>query len=259
METTTYPTPRGVALDLRVPAGTIELDLEEAATATVLQIEGERDPGDLRIRFTEGVGEGPARLEVEHRKSILARELRVRVSAPSSAAVDVQTGSADLTVRGAAGSVALRSGSGDLRVDRVEGALTVQTASGDVEAEEVTGACRVAASSGDLRIGRAAGTLGFRSASGDLEAGSADGDVEVSTTSGDVELGAVASGEVRINSVSGDVRIGVVPGIGVWMDIGSVSGDVRSDLPGGEGNRDGADVRLKVSTVSGDVWLRRVG
>jgi len=75
----------------------------------------------------------------------------------------------------------------------------------------------------------------------------------------------VEAGEVRIQTVSGDVRVGVGRGTRVWIDAGTISGDLGSELglddaepdagePGGDG---GPVVPLHLKTVRGDVSIVR--
>jgi Putative adhesin len=126
-------------------------------------------------------------------------------------AVSLHTASGDLTAA-SIGDVAMRSASGDVLLDRVSGTLFVHTASGDVSASRTDG---------DVRI---------NSASGDVAIGFCGGPVAVHTASGDVKLSAVAAGRVELASGSGDLVVAVVPGLGVYLDLASHSGDIRSEL-----------------------------
>ncbi len=67
-------------------------------------------------------------------------------------------------------------------------------------------------------------------ASGDVTVGFCAGPVAVNTASGDVKLSAVAAGRIELATASGDVTVAVVPGIGVYLDLISNSGDIRSQL-----------------------------
>ena len=105
-------------------------------------------------------------------------------------------------------SSALTTASGDLSAGAVAGTLTVKSASGDVDVQAVAGKANVGTVSGDLQLGRAgeAATL--------------------STVSGDIDL-ELAEAAVRVNSVSGDVAVAMRPGLSLWLDVQSVSGDDR--------------------------------
>jgi DUF4097 and DUF4098 domain-containing protein YvlB len=94
--------------------------------------------------------------------------------------------------------------------------------------------------------------------------GSLSGALGLLTTSGDIEIRSVEAGEVRIQTDSGDVRVGVGRGTRVWIDAGTVSGDLGSELglddaePEADDSAGGGPVvPLHVKTVSGDVSIVR--
>ncbi len=158
-------------------------------------------------------------------------------------AVSLQTASGDLTAASVGNEVAVRSASGDVLLDRIGGAVTIHTASGDVQATSI---------GGDVRI---------NTASGDVTIGSCGGPAAIHTASGDVELGGVGAGRVDLASASGDLMIAVLPGIGVYLDLASNSGDIRSELDAGDGSEpdDEAAAALHIScrTLSGDIRIKK--
>jgi DUF4097 and DUF4098 domain-containing protein YvlB len=260
MDPTTFTTPHGLRLELRIPAGSIEVETADTAETT-LQIDGERDPSDFRVELTE-LSEGGHRLLVEqHRRRAFvlggSRDLRVRVRAPLGSRVQADTGSADFEARGEIGSLAFRSGSGDVAFDRVSGDVTVKVASGDVEGKRVDGDLSANSASGDIRIDVVGGDLVARSASGEVEVDAAGGSAHVSTASGDIGVGGLARGEATFRSVSGDIDVTVMRGTSVWLDLSSVSGDAVSDLAMGEGSGNGgAALEVRAASVSGDIHVR---
>jgi len=258
MDPKTFTTPGALRLELRIPNGSIELDAEDTSETTVA-IEGERDPSDFRIELAEEDG-GHRLLVEQHRKRLSfgsARDLRVRIRAPFGTAVEANTGSADLAARGELGSLAFRSGSGDVRFERVRGDAVVAVASGDVEGGPVGGGLVANSASGDVRVASVAGDLVARSASGDVEVRAATGPANVSTASGDIELGGLSRGAATLRSVSGDIRASVAPGIAVWLDLSSVSGDATTELEMGEDGGGGeTTLELRATSVSGDVRVR---
>jgi predicted membrane protein len=64
---------------------------------------------------------------------------------------------------------------------------------------------------------------------------------------------------VNVRAISGDVGVAVRRGLGVLLDASSTSGDVHSTLEPGERTPSDAqpDLELTVTTVSGDVEIRR--
>jgi DUF4097 and DUF4098 domain-containing protein YvlB len=121
------------------------------------------------------------------------------------------------------------------------------------------GPVSVRTTSGDVKIGHAAAGLRINLVSGDLGAREVLGGLTAETVSGDVDVGTVDPGTVHVKTVSGDVSVGVRAGCDVRMDVRSLSGHARSELEGSDGPP--ADrsrlVELEISTVSGDVSIRR--
>jgi hypothetical protein len=263
MQNYTYDTPGTLTLELRIPAGDITVKAQDTPVTT-LTIDGERSADDIRIDF-DPLPNGGSRLVVEYRERLKwgvfgsLRDLRVELAVPTGTAVVAETGSAELEVDGALDSLSFRTGSGDLRFDSVAGDLTVKAASGDARGTAVGGDATFHAASGDLSIVGVGGTVVCRTASGDVRVGTADGSVQISAVSGDVQIGSLVTGRTSIKTVSGDVEVGVAEGTDVYLDLGSTSGDVASDLepspgPGGDG---GPDLDLSIATVSGDIRIRR--
>ncbi len=84
-------------------------------------------------------------------------------------------------------------------------------------------------------------------------------DVTCESGSADVEVTGpvLLSGAVRLQSVSGDVDAGIASGVEVYLDLGSTSGDVSSDLEGADAPANGPELELTATTVSGDIHVRR--
>jgi DUF4097 and DUF4098 domain-containing protein YvlB len=262
MDPMTFTTPNGLRLELRIPAGSIEVETADTGE-TLLEINGERDPAEFRVECSERP-EGGHRLRVEqHRRRAFAfgwsRDLRVCVRVPRGTHVQADTGSADLQARGEIGSLSFRSGSGDVAFDRVNGDVTIKMASGDVKGARVDGDLSANSASGDIRIDAVGGDLVARSASGDVEVEAAGGSAHVSTASGDIGVGGLARGEATLRSVSGDIDVTVTRGTAVWLDLSSVSGGAVSNLAMDEGSGSGeAALELRATSVSGDIQVGAV-
>lgn len=261
----TFETPEGLSLDLTIVAGTVEVHAIDTAQTT-LRIDGGRETDDLAIDLFPAGPRGH-QLVVEHRAKkswgifSIGVDLDVDVTVPIGTHVTCDAGSADVTVDGRVGSLSVRMGSGDVRFDEVGGDVTVKTASGGVKGRRVAGDLTVQGASGDVTVARVEGSLELRTASGDLRIGEAGGPVHATTMSGDLEVRALAGPSAELRSVSGDIEVGVSQGRGVYLDLSSLNGDVRSDLEAGVAPaRDadqGPDVDLAASTVSGDIRVRR--
>ena len=264
----TFETPGHAAVRLDIPAGEVtvqtwgepRVDVEvtakrndegSQAAAAETRVEAHERGGRHEItvrapkreggRFGISWGRGP--------------ELEVVVRCPEGTDLELTTHSADLDARGTLGDVGSRSASGDVSVLDTQD-LSFTTASGDLVAASVAGALSVKSASGDIDVRHVAGIATASTVSGDLRIGHAGGAATVSTVSGDIQL-ELAAAAVRANAVSGDVAVAMVPGLALWIDVQSVSGDVSSELdvadaPAGE---PAEHVELRVRTVSGDVHV----
>jgi hypothetical protein len=202
----------------------------------------------------------------------------VRVDLPEGSDVTVATGSADVEVTGPIGAADFTTASGDVVADDVAANLTARSASGGLTVGAVGGDLKVQTASGDLRCSSVAGRALFTTASGDIEMGAAAGQIEVKASSGAVRLGELAhgarvtnvSGDVRVlaidegtlhvRSVSGSVSVGVVRGVDLHVDVETMSGEVRSDIPLDDApghTRKDTMVELSVRSVSGNVEIER--
>ncbi len=240
-----FPTPRPVRLDVRIPAGDIEVETVDGEEAVVVLEGPERlvDETHVTLAGDRLVVEHPARRFVGF-SGLFGGSLHVRVRVPHGSAAALATASADAALRGRFASLETRSASGDLVVDGdVAGDATVKTVSGDV------------------RLPHVGGRLTVQTVSGDVSAASVDGSVSAKSVSGDVRIDSVREGHASFTSVSGDVEVGVAPGSLLDVDAGSVSGHLSSEVPlAGEpsaADGDGPRIVLRGKTVSGDVKVFR--
>jgi DUF4097 and DUF4098 domain-containing protein YvlB len=202
-------------------------------------------------------------------------EVQADITVPSGSNVRIETGSADIETEGVLGNVRassgsgdvsievggdvdVRTGSGDIKVTTVHGSCTVKCGSADVRVETVHGDADVASGSGDVMIDTVAGSLKVKTGSGDILLQQAGHTVEALAGSGDLLLKRIEHGKVAVKTGSGDVSIGVADGTAAYLDILTVTGDVRSDLDASEGPADGdLTVDINVKSGSGDVVLQR--
>ena len=264
-----FDTPGSVRIRLTIGSGEIEVDTAESDRTEVV-VTGSGRGGEEAAAEVKVSGEergGVFEIVVEQPKSrhigiFRDSQLEVRVRCPHGAAVEAQTGSADVAVRGRVSSAQVKTGSGDLSFPVVDGDLVAHSASGDVTAEEVGGDCVVKTASGDVQVRAVGGTFVGNLVSGDLHLDRAADSVTVATVSGDQWIGAISAGDVRLTAVSGDVHVGVAPGLRLWIDATSVSGSMRSELDAADGPTGAAEddaplVQLRAKTVSGDISIVR--
>jgi DUF4097 and DUF4098 domain-containing protein YvlB len=264
----TFETPGHAAVRLDVPAGEVTVQtwaeprVDVEVTAKRSDETSQTAAAETRIEAHERSGRHEITVRVPKREGGRfgiswgrGPELEVVVRCPEGTDLDLTTHSADLDARGTLGDVGIRSASGDVSVLDTQ-SLSFTTASGDLQASSVAGALSVKSASGDIDVRHVAGVATASTVSGDLRIGHAGGAATVSTVSGDIQL-ELAAAAVRANAVSGDVAVAMVPGLALWIDVQSVSGDVSSELDVAEAPAgDPADhVELRVRTVSGDVHV----
>jgi hypothetical protein len=252
-----------VKAEIKLPAGRVKVTATPAQTVTVSLLPARRAGSggaekliaDTEVNFDGGT----LRVEVPDRVHLRGdASLDLAVELPEGSSVAARTASADVVCTGDLGFLQGHTASGDVTADRV-GRVNLNTASGDVRLREVTGDALLQTASGDAVIQRAEGDVSAKTASGDLIIGHAAHSVRAQAASGDVVIESVSTGMADVTSVSGDVSVGVAPGIGVYLDLSSLSGRVRSELdadePGGSGGEPG--LTLRCNSVSGDIKITR--
>jgi hypothetical protein len=255
----TFATPHPIHLDLRVPAGAVDVDaVETEETEVRIQPLGELARERLDDLVVELQGDR-LRIEVPEKRGWLGRtpEYAITVRCPAGSRLRLRGASTDVTARGRLREAEVKTASGDVLLDAVDGPTQVDSASGDVRVEN-GGSVQVRSASGDLHVGRASGDVRAQSLSGDVAVGEAAAAVDVQTVSGDLRVERVVAGPVDVNAVSGDVTLAVVRGTAVWLDLRSLSGEMRSELDAGDAPGDGEHVvEIRGKTVSGDVRIAR--
>jgi DUF4097 and DUF4098 domain-containing protein YvlB len=279
MRSETFSTPGPVRLDLELPAGEIELETAET-DETHVELESvsgkagvEEMIAGARIELTRRGDVYQVSVEVRTRHGVWISfssgpdirlgtpDLRLRISCPKGAELDVRTKSADLRARGEYGKVDIKTASGDINIDQVADTY-VKSASGDVHVELVEGLLDVKTVSGDLHVGSVARNANLQLVSGDVYIGDCGGSVSTNTVSGDQRYEAVVNGRVELRAVSGDIAVGIRRGSRVFIDANTVSGSTSSefelaDAPQAAPDPDAPLVEVFAKTVSGDVRLER--
>jgi hypothetical protein len=254
-----FPAPGPVALEARVPAGSITVNAEPVTTATVsLTSPSAAKRGTELIAATAvEFDNGTLSITVPDRVRLLSSTpLDLVVQLPAGSSCVLNAASADIRCSGELGSLAASTASGDVMAERVAGQSSIKTASGDVRLDEAAGDVEVNTASGDVRLGRAGGDVTVNAASGDLSIGRADGSAKIRSASGDVRIDYITAGRGEVTTVSGDVSIAVPAGIGVYLDLSAMTGDVSSDLEPADSDSD-ARLSLHCRSISGDVRVVR--
>lgn len=271
MRTETFSTPGPVRLDLELPSGQIEIETA-AGDETHVELEalshslrelvenarieclkrGERNEVvvDVRARYGFWLSFGRG------------SDLRLRVTCPPGAELDIRTKSADVDARGEYSSADVKTASGDVHVQQTNGDARLKTASGDLRVETVGGRLEVNSASGDLYADSVAGETSVQLVSGDMFIREAADSVSANTVSGDQRLETVSKGRMELRAISGDISIGIRRGSKLFVDANTLSGSTSSevelsDAPRQESDGDGPLVELFAKTVSGDVRIER--
>jgi hypothetical protein len=89
-----------------------------------------------------------------------------------------------------------------------------------------------------------------------VHVGVAEASVRVHTASGDVTVEEASSGTIELTAASGDLRVGVRAGVVARLDLNTVSGRLRSELPVDDVAPDGpAALEIRSRTMSGNVLV----
>ena len=273
MRTATYETPGSLRLRLSLPVGQIEV---ETVTGTTTHVELEAVSRDMeeivdeaRIDCRER-GEGhEVIVEVQTRFGFFvsigrSHDIRLRITCPVGADLEVMTKSADLRARGEFGTVDMKTASGDASIEDARGDVKYKSASGDLHVEHAGGSMQAQTASGDVAVSEVDGDLTVQLVSGDVWVRDARASVSANTVSGDQKFDAVHSGTMELRSVSGDIHLGVRRGCRIYVDANTVSGATTSELDlsdaptdAGESSDEGTLVEIRAKTVSGDIAIMR--
>ena len=243
----------------------VEIELDDVSEVEVALVAGELSiaEGDGPLRLDAEVLDGPAldvskdggRVRIRHHEhglqGVIVKRLRanVRLRVPKGTPVQADVVSAEVLLDGLTGTVSARAVSGDVTGTALTGETDLRTVSGDIGLKLVDGSFRIGTVSGDITIsdGRLTG-LSATSVSGDVMA-----DLEVAPES-----------RTTVTTVSGNVVLRLPGAAGVGIDLRTLSGDLRCELPlvvdragrrhlsGTAGNGSAA---ISATTTSGDVAL----
>lgn len=250
-------------VDVELEAGTVQVIAEErdAPSATVEPADDSNVSHDAAAKTRVELRGNTFYVHAPKSRRLLGRsaKLTIEIRTPLGSSLKAVTASADVTCRGRLCEVAVTTASGHVEIERATGDAHIKTASARIQAVKVDGDFRVETASGDVISQYAGGQTRVSTASGDVEIEQAGSDVRVSTASGDVMVGTPRQGDVQVKSASGDVTLQVPAGTGVWLDMSTMSGGIRTDLdvstvspPGGH------DLALRVRTMSGDIEVFRL-
>lgn len=171
------------------------------------------------------------------------------ITAPVSVALNLHSGSGDITIDHLGRYLSASSGSGDVRAHGVNGPADLSSGSGDIELDEIgVGDIKAKTGSGNIKIHGLNGGIIARSGSGDIQA---DGRL---------------NGPANLSSGSGNIRMHLTPEAHFDLEASTGSGDLHINFPGAPQQTDtmrhhltapinGGGAPLEVRTGSGDVEI----
>jgi DUF4097 and DUF4098 domain-containing protein YvlB len=189
---------------------------------------------------------------------VWSTKAQLRLGVPDELTYVIKTGSADISISADIGHSKIISGSGDITVGNATD-LECSTGSGNISVGSVDGSgARLRSGSGDISVAEVNCPISAKSGSGEvvvkslrganLQANSGSGDIAVSATNGSVDL----------RSASGSLTVGVADSLPAWLDLNSVSGDIRIGLESTAEPEPGEPyLTLRARTASGDISIHR--
>ncbi len=184
-----------------------------------LEIEGDRQNLEISVEVKHDA----------HRH--MAAELTINV--PTGATVELDTVSADLSVKGVAGGAELHTVSGSIMVADRPSSLVVESVSGGTKVAFAPDRSDLESVSGDIEIADGMGNLDASVVSGSIavKGGQFDG-ASLESVSGDIRWKAAIAGRGRfeMESMSGSVVVAVPASIAADFEVTTFSGSISSDL-----------------------------
>jgi hypothetical protein len=275
-----FQTPGPIRLRVDIPKGRIRLVAEETGVTRVELTAIHGDATALDWIADAEVAQYGDEIVVRIRKSGITLfgiggGVEAEIHAPVGSAAMVSTGSGRIETTGRLGEVTAATGSGAIRLDdcaearartgsgeiviaSASGSVNAKTGSGRITVGKVGGDARITTGSGHAELAGAAGDASLTTASGNIEIGQAGDSLEAFAASGNVQVRRADHGRVRAKTISGRVSVGVANGAAALLDISTMSGRVNSELDPGAAPNDGEPhVELILSTLSGNVNVAR--
>jgi hypothetical protein len=222
----------------------VEASIDADDDRFVEQVQVRNDHDWLRISFPQQL--------LRHTKA------QLRLGVPDGLTYVIKTGSADISISADIGRSKIVSGSGDITIGNAVD-LECSTGSGDISVARVDGrAARLNSGSGDVSVGEAQCPVTAKSGSGDVVVQTLEGaNLQANSGSGDIGI-ASTSGSVELRSASGSLTVGVADNLPTWLDLNSVSGDIRIALESTAPPEPGEPyISVRARTASGDIGIYR--
>lgn len=171
------------------------------------------------------------------------------IDVPATVALNLKSGSGDLTIDSGARYLSATCGSGTIRANEIKGPTDLATGSGDIQLDtESSAEIKLRSGSGSIRVRGLASALAARTGSGDI--------------TGDIHL----TGPATLSSGSGSVKLHLGPDAHFNLEASTGSGDIRIHYPGAPEQNDhtrhhmtapinGGGQPIELRTGSGDIEI----
>jgi DUF4097 and DUF4098 domain-containing protein YvlB len=180
------------------------------------------------------------------------------LSVPNGLTYVIKTGSANISIGADIGRSKIISGSGDITIGNAVD-LECSTGSGNISVARVDGnGARLGSGSGYVSVGEVNCPLTAKSGSGDIIVKSVRGaSLQANSGSGDIAISAT-TGSVDLRAASGSLTVGIADNLPAWLELNSVSGDVRIGLESTAQPEPGEPfITVRARTASGDISIHR--
>jgi DUF4097 and DUF4098 domain-containing protein YvlB len=241
--------------------GTVEIDNISGRitvagwSGNTVEITGTIDSGVEELDISSGGSRLSISVELE-RHTRKGGNAYLTIKMPSTANLDVETVSADISVEGVRGELELESVSGDVKVSGETRSLEAASVSGEVVAVSTAGRSELESVSGNVIIRNATGRIDAAVVSGNIEIeGSTLEMLDAESVSGSISCTArpAESGRFSLETMSGTVEMSISPDWNVDYYVETYSGAIRNSM-GPEPQRTdkyGPGKELRFSTGSG--------
>ncbi|HKD96788.1 MAG TPA: DUF4097 family beta strand repeat-containing protein [Micromonosporaceae bacterium] len=280
MQTFQTPQPVSVRLSLGAVVANVRITATDRSDTTVdVRPVDASSKADLKVADQTEIDYADGRLTVRGPRlgTLFGRTggVDVDLALPTGSQLHGDIGMGEVEAEGALGECRIKTGYGEIRLDRT-GALNVTSGSGDVTVEHAEGDVEIHASNGAVNvrhidgpatvknsngltwIGEVTGELRVNGANGSIAVDQAHAGVAAKTANGNVRIGEVARGVVTVETAAGSLEVGIRTGTSAWLELNTTAGRVRNELDASSGPAEGAEmVEVKARTHIGDIVVRR--
>jgi DUF4097 and DUF4098 domain-containing protein YvlB len=149
--------------------------------------------------------------------SSIHREIRIEVTVPREANLDLHTGDGHITARNVGGEIRLDSGDGHITADGLRGNIRIHTADGHIEGSNLDGGLDADTGDGHMRVRGRFDLLHLRTGDGSITA--------------EALAGSKITSEWNIRTGDGSVTLRLPDGFSAELDAHTGDGSISSQLP----------------------------